>query len=154
MLCSKPCLLTPTPFRSAASAERDGVSVEDVGPALLRTERHQVALRTFPMARKATMLELHPGALRPLLMKAQLDLAGLFGVRHRLAPGADLPGERQPMRRVPYEHPSPVDPESIRPALEATSTLATLDADGLQHILGPGVLAGVPRGEFFSAKTA
>jgi hypothetical protein len=32
---SKPCLLTPMPFRSAASAERDGVSVEDVGPALL-----------------------------------------------------------------------------------------------------------------------
>ena len=87
MLCSKPCLLTPTPFRSAASAERDGVSVEDVGPALLRTERHQVALRPFPMARKATMLELHPGALRPLLMNAQLDLAGLFGVRDRLAPG-------------------------------------------------------------------
>src|SRR3712207_8577077 len=99
MLCSKPCLLTPTPFRGAASAERDGVSVEDVGPALLRTERHQVALRPFPMARKATMLELHPGALRSLLMKAQLDLAGLFGPRDRIVPWASLPAESQPLER-------------------------------------------------------
>ena len=75
------------------------------------------------------MLELDPSAPQTLLLEAELDLAGLLAVRHRLAPGADLPGEQQSARWVPDEHPSPVNPEVLRTALEAAPSLAALERE-------------------------
>lgn len=52
------------------SAELGSVAVEDVGPSLLRAKCLTVILGTLTVAGETAMLELYPGTLWPLLVKA------------------------------------------------------------------------------------
>ena len=63
------------------------------------------------------MLEFDLRAVHPGGLKAHLDLAGFGKVRLRLPAWADLPGEDQPVGRLPNQYPAPVEPKAMRAKL-------------------------------------
>jgi len=72
------------------------------------------------------------GVTRQRLLERHIHDAGMRGVRLGRAIGADEPGEGEATRRLPGRHPSPVQPQSMRPALVAEPADERLDADGLE----------------------
>jgi hypothetical protein len=98
------------------------------------------------VAGEGAVLELDPGAGRAGWVEADLDLAGLGGVRLGHAVGGDLPGKDQAGGRLPGQDPAPVAGEAVGALFEAVAALAGLDADVLQGVGGPGVGRGATSG--------
>src|SRR5688572_11684801 len=97
------------------------------------------------------MLE-HDARPERFLRETHLDLARLLRVRLRCAIERDLPAEHDPSRRLPDEDAPPVAFEVVRPALEGRAAKPRLDADGLQDVLRPGVLAWPPAAQIHECR--
>src|SRR5690606_21120688 len=98
----------------------------------------------------AAVLQVDPGAPLAVRVEAQLDLAGLGGVRLRDSVRVDLPGEDEPVGRLPGQYATPVAAEAVRADLVALAVDARLDTDPFQGVrAGPGELADPPGAQPF-----
>jgi hypothetical protein len=91
------------------------------------------------------VLQLDRGLLRSVGGEAHLDLAGVVGVGVELPLAVDLPGDHQPVRRLPGQHAAPVALAAVDAPLVPAPALARLQ-DRRGHLRLADVVVGRPPG--------
>jgi hypothetical protein len=107
---------------SGGRADGRGELSEDACPALRRT-RYTARVEdrahlgcSRAEAVEVAVLEVDPGLIRPDRLEANLDLGHQFRVEPEVR--RDLPGQDEPLRRLPDEDLAPVGFSPIDPALD------------------------------------
>src|SRR5262249_49785443 len=133
---------------SVAGLGRLGELLQDRVPATAAADA--VAQRlTLDEPVEVPVLQLDCGLSGTRLAEPDLDLAGVRGIRVELPSPVDLPGDHQPVRRLPGHHPTPAALAAVDAALVPPAALPRLQ-DGLGDVGRTDVvLGGPPRVERF-----
>src|SRR6476469_1039059 len=91
------------------------------------------------------MLEVDAREPASLWREGDLDFAGVRNVGIELPLTIELPGDQQPVRRLPFEDPTPVTLAAVGGALKTPAADLPFDDRGLQPVFEQLVAARPPR---------
>src|ERR1700736_5297823 len=100
-------------------------------PLLWRTAPVAYCLAAYESVQEA-VFQVDLGPFGSVRREPHLDLAGVLGIGVVPPLAVDLPGDDQPVRRIPGQHPTPVALAAVHPSFVPPSTFVRLQ-DGLSH---------------------
>src|SRR5579883_1607496 len=121
------------------------IRIENHRPAARRVDTVAHRRRTLAEAVEVAVLELDARGGRTIRNEAQLHFRDQIGLVLEL--GVELPGEHEPRRRVPGQHPAEVAFGAVGSALEPAATGPRLDDQSLGLDLADVVALRPPRAD-------